>query len=64
MAIFVLTSQTGSKCQHEFCWECLAPYYTQRGAGIMEAGNSAHREDCTHYASYEPIENDESDEDD
>ncbi|OCK79708.1 hypothetical protein K432DRAFT_426286 [Lepidopterella palustris CBS 459.81] len=35
---------TCSKCRHEFCWICLAPYRP-----IRENGNSMHRTDCTYY---------------
>ncbi|ORY02460.1 hypothetical protein BCR34DRAFT_591901 [Clohesyomyces aquaticus] len=36
---------TCSKCRHEFCWTCLAPY-----GPIREQGNRQHRPRCTHYA--------------
>ncbi|KAF2270912.1 hypothetical protein CC78DRAFT_5996 [Lojkania enalia] len=32
---------TCSKCKHEFCWVCLAPYKP-----IRDQGNQMHREDC------------------
>ncbi|KAF2192323.1 hypothetical protein K469DRAFT_735382 [Zopfia rhizophila CBS 207.26] len=35
---------TCSKCRHEFCWVCLAPY-----GPIRNQGNRMHRPTCTHY---------------
>ncbi|KAF2271075.1 hypothetical protein CC78DRAFT_528017 [Lojkania enalia] len=37
---------TCSKCKHEFCWICLAPY-----AAIRATGNSAHNRNCTYHSS-------------
>ena len=36
------------KCQHEFCWCCLAAY-----ARIREDGNHRHHPHCKHYAAYD-----------
>jgi len=33
-----------SRCQHKFCWSCLASY-----TAIHAEGNSAHKIDCKHY---------------
>ncbi|KAF2632608.1 hypothetical protein BU25DRAFT_319705, partial [Macroventuria anomochaeta] len=35
---------TCSKCRHEFCWECLAPYLKKR-----DAGSVTHRAECLHH---------------
>lgn len=35
-------------CDHELCWECLAPY--EGTAGILAVGNSAHKETCKHHS--------------
>ncbi|KAF2705413.1 hypothetical protein K504DRAFT_440606 [Pleomassaria siparia CBS 279.74] len=38
---------TCNKCEHEFCWLCLAPY---RGSlGIYTVGNHMHDPKCNHY---------------
>ncbi|KAF2476483.1 uncharacterized protein BDR25DRAFT_252513 [Lindgomyces ingoldianus] len=37
---------TCSKCRHEFCWICLAPY-----GPIRDRGNSAHKKHCKYHSS-------------
>ncbi|KAF2205923.1 hypothetical protein GQ43DRAFT_361380 [Delitschia confertaspora ATCC 74209] len=37
---------TCSKCHHEFCWICLAPY-----GPIRDHGNSAHKKSCKYHSS-------------
>ncbi|KAF2192512.1 hypothetical protein K469DRAFT_553519 [Zopfia rhizophila CBS 207.26] len=37
---------TCSKCRHEFCWICLAPYNR-----IRKKGNSAHNQDCKYHTN-------------
>ena len=34
----------GTKCNHDFCWLCLADYQN-----IWKEGNSAHQESCEHW---------------
>ncbi|KAF2501288.1 hypothetical protein BU16DRAFT_451626, partial [Lophium mytilinum] len=36
---------TCSKCRHQFCWICLAPF-----GPIREEGNSKHNKTCTYYS--------------
>lgn len=35
---------TGSLCNHEFCYECYAPYNGVNG--VWRLGNSAHKNSC------------------
>jgi hypothetical protein len=39
------TDLLGSKCSHEFCWLCLAPY-----DAIRKTGNAAHNDDCKYHS--------------
>jgi hypothetical protein len=39
-------SVLGSKCRHEFCWVCLAPY-----GPIRTTGNAAHNDKCKYHTS-------------
>lgn len=41
---YVLTNRLGSKCKHEFCWLCLAPY---KGTGFRKIVK--HRSACEYY---------------
>ena len=41
----LLCLHIGAKCQHEFCWVCLAPY-----TSIRLRGNMAHKWSCKHHS--------------
>lgn len=36
---------SGTKCKHEFCWVCMAPY-----GPIREKGNASHRRNCRYHS--------------
>lgn len=40
---------TCSRCRHEFCWICFAPF--SGGSGIRTNGNTAHAESCPYHSS-------------
>lgn len=50
----------GKKCEHEFCYQCSAPYDGDQG--IYEIGNSAHDADCRHYRPLNCDSDDENEE--
>ena len=37
---------TGTMCNHEFCWLCLADFQ-----GIRTKGNAHHKEDCKYHSN-------------